>query len=180
MENNVKQYNIFIRNFESTHLKYTKVPVTKEQFDDYYRDINAYRRTQMNHGRCVCPPSKWLLCNMDCWDCPYRTAGNICYLEEGLQNNDGEETDRLERLQEERSDLQTASMEDSVTDSIMMQEVLTRLTELMPQAVEIGKLRQQGLSDLAIAEVIGVRNTTFRSRLQSVRKKLEKEFPDFL
>lgn len=69
MPNQDKQYTIYLR---SANLR---VPCTKQQFDDYYRDINAYRRTQMNHGRCVCPPSKRLQCDMDCCTCPHRTNG---------------------------------------------------------------------------------------------------------
>lgn len=34
------------------------IEVSKEVHDDYYRDINAYRRTQQNHGRCACPKGK--------------------------------------------------------------------------------------------------------------------------
>ena len=56
MSNNDKQYTIYLRSAEPGK---RRVPCTKQQFDDYYRDINAYRRTQMNHGRCVCPPSRW-------------------------------------------------------------------------------------------------------------------------
>ncbi len=58
MTNQDKQHHIYIRSTKQ------RVPCTKEQFNDYYRDINAYRRTQMNHGRCVCLPSKWLTCDI--------------------------------------------------------------------------------------------------------------------
>ena len=48
----------------------------------------------------------------------------------------------------------------------------------MPEAQEIGKLRQKGLTDEAIAKVIGIKRTTFRSRLEKVRKQLASEYPD--
>ena len=48
----------------------------------------------------------------------------------------------------------------------------------MPEAIEIGQLRQAGLSDAAIAETIGIKRTTFLSRLKKVRKQLAVEFPD--
>lgn len=67
------------------------IPCTKEQFDDYYRDINAYRRTQQNHGRCVCPPSKRLSCDMDCYSCPYHTLGDMSSLDSGLKDDDDDE-----------------------------------------------------------------------------------------
>ena len=48
----------------------------------------------------------------------------------------------------------------------------------MPEAIKIGQLRQAGLSDAAIAETIGIKRTTFLSRLKKVRKQLAVEFPD--
>lgn len=83
MSNNDKQYTIYLRSAEPGK---RRVPCTKQQFDDYYRDINAYRRTQMNHGRCVCPPSRWLHCDMDCCTCPHRTSGDISYLDDSRVN----------------------------------------------------------------------------------------------
>ena len=53
-----------------------------------------------------------------------------------------------------------------------------RLNDLMPEAVRIGKLRQQGLSDEAIAKVIGIKRTTFLSRLKKAKEQLAAEFPD--
>ena len=84
MPNQDKQYTIYLR---SANLR---VPCTKQQFDDYYRDINAYRRTQMNHGRCVCPPSKWLHCDMDCCkmrfpDGSFLGGGTVEHLSQGVR-----------------------------------------------------------------------------------------------
>lgn len=70
MNNNENQYYIYIRGTKE------RIPVTKQEFDDYYRDINSYRRTEMNNGRCVCPRSKWLSCDMDCLTCPFHRHGN--------------------------------------------------------------------------------------------------------
>lgn len=48
----------------------------------------------------------------------------------------------------------------------------------MPEAMEIGLLRQKGLTDSAIADSIGVKRTTFLSRLKKAREQLASEFPD--
>jgi DNA-directed RNA polymerase specialized sigma24 family protein len=45
--------------------------------------------------------------------------------------------------------------------------------------VQIGQLRQDGLSDEAIADIIGIKRTTFRSRLAKVKAVLATEYPDF-
>ena len=57
-------------------------------------------------------------------------------------------------------------------------QLLKRLQELMPEAIQIGKLREDGLSDEAIADIIGIKRTTFRSRLEKAREKLCEEFPE--
>jgi transcriptional regulator len=49
----------------------------------------------------------------------------------------------------------------------------------MPQAIEIGKLRQMGLSEDDIAAHIGTPRKTFAYRLKKARQLLEKEFPEF-
>lgn len=173
MKTNDNQYHIYLRSSNQ------RVAVTKEQFDDYYRDINAYRRTQQNHGRCVCPPRKRLLCDMDCFNCPYRTDGDVSSLDENLSFKDGNEMNRLDHLQEKLPELQLPSNEEIVTDALYMQEILARLTELMPQAIEIGRLREQGLTEDAIAEQIGTGRKTYAYRIKKAAETLKKEFPDF-
>ena len=171
MTNQDKQYSIYLRSAKLS------VPCTKQQFDDYYRDINAYRRTQMNHGRCVCPPSKWLHCDMDCCTCPHRTSGDLSSLDDNYTDEEGNETPWLDRLQEKMPDLQTPRLDDQVSEVLYMREILDR--EIMPQAIEIGRLRQEGYTDVAISRMIGVKNTTFISRLKKARKTLQEEFPEF-
>lgn len=51
-DNQSKQYRIYIKESKSW------VDVNKEFYTNYYRDINAYRKRQQEHGRCVCPASK--------------------------------------------------------------------------------------------------------------------------
>lgn len=52
---------------------------TKEEHDNYYRDINAYRRTQQNHGNCACPRQKYFYCDMDCCTCKYRISADASF-----------------------------------------------------------------------------------------------------
>ena len=57
-DNQSKQYRIYIKESKSW------VDVNKEFYTNYYRDINAYRKRQQEHGRCVCPASKRYLCDI--------------------------------------------------------------------------------------------------------------------
>ena len=63
-DNQSKEYRMYIKESKSW------VDVNKEFYTNYYRDINAYRKRQQEHGRCVCPASKRYLCDMDCLTCP--------------------------------------------------------------------------------------------------------------
>lgn len=173
MKTNGNQNRIYIRSTKQWVL------CTKEQFDDYYRDINAYRRTQQNHGRCVCPASKRLMCDMDCWTCPYRTPGDLSSLDAGHTDDEGKEMNWLDHLQEKMPDLQVPSNEDFVADILYMRQLLARLCEVMPQAIEIGRLRQLGLSEDAIAAEIGTGRKTFAYRIKKAAEMLKKEFPEF-
>lgn len=173
MTNNEKEYRIYVRSANQW------VPCTKEQFDDYYRDINAYRRTQMNHGRCFCPPPKRFMCDMDCWNCPYRAAGDIKSLDAGRIDDAGDEMNWLDHLQEEIPELQTPSNDDIVTDAMYLRQILNRLNEVMPQAIEIGRLREKGFTDTAIAIEIGTPRKTFTYRIKNAMKILKSEFPEF-
>ena len=67
---------------------------------------------------------------------------------------------------------------DIALSKIRSEQILKRLNELMPEAMEIGKLRLHGYHDDEIDEIIGLNRTTFRSRLEAVRKKLSEEFGD--
>ena len=169
MKTNDNQYYIYLRATKQ------RIHCTKEQFDDYYRDINAYRRTQQNHGRCVCPPSKRLYCDMDCYSCPYHAPGDMSSLDSGLEDDDGEEMNWLDHLQEEMPDLQVPSPADYVSDALYMRQILDRLCEIMPQAIEIGRLREQGLRDTAIAGEIGIPRKTFTDRLKKAMGILQNE-----
>lgn len=173
MKTNDKQYYIYL------HSTGERVFCTKEEFGNYYRDINAYRRTQQNHGRCVCPPSRWLMCDMDCWTCPYRTPGDVSSLDSGRIDEEGSEMNWLDKLQEEAPDLRGSSTEEIVTNALYLRQILARLNEIMPQAMEIGRLRQMGLSEDAIAAEIGTGRKTYAYRLKKAAEQLEKEFPEF-
>ena len=66
MQTNDKQYYIFIQNGNQ------KIPVTKEEFDAFYKETSVFRRRQMRQGLCSCPKRKWLYCDTDCENCRYR------------------------------------------------------------------------------------------------------------
>ena len=66
--------------------------------------------------------------------------------------------------------------ESAICDQDELKQLLTRLAELMPEATEIGQLRLQGLKDEDIADAIGIKRTTFRSRIEKARAALREEY----
>ena len=78
-----KTYRIYLKSIKEW------VDVNKEFYTNFYRDINAYRKRQQEHGRCVCPASKRYLCDMDCMTCPYAKAGDQLSLDNTVSDGEG-------------------------------------------------------------------------------------------
>lgn len=85
MQKNDNQHYIYLRSTRE------RIPCTEQEFHDYYRDIDAFRKKQQRHGRCVCPVAKRLDCDMDCVTCPFSRAGDSLSLDYTATNDEGEE-----------------------------------------------------------------------------------------
>ena len=172
MTNNENQYKsntrrIYIR----SQRRWLEVP--EEVYQEHIRFHDTYRHKMQKRGLCRCPRSKWWTCDADCLTCEYRNADVIASLDAPI----GEEDDDL-ILMDTIAD-ESAAVSDLIADRIVLEQLFKRLADLMPEADTIGELRMQGLSDDAIAKVIGIPRTTFLSRIKAAKKLLEREYPDF-
>ena len=167
MTNNEIQYTVYIRSTKES------IPVSKEEFDAYYHDINIYRIRQQRHGRCVCPASKRLTCDMDCLTCPFHRMGDMRSLDYTETDDEGNETAWVDVIPDD-----SPLLEGIIIEASEMKALYARLTELMPEAIKIGEMRLEGLSEDAIGERIGIGRKTYAYRLKKVKAVLEKEFPD--
>lgn len=167
MQKNVNPYRIY--------LKATRqwVEVSEEYYRDHTRYHDALRKRQQSHGQCICPKNKFWLCDGDCLTCEFRRVGDMLSLDYTVENEDGDACSPLDNLADP-----APSIEEIICDKAELDQLFVRLNELMPEAIEIGKLRQDGLSDEAIAEIIGIKRTTFLSRLKKAKEQLAAEFPD--
>ena len=167
MKNNVNPYRIY--------LKATRqwVEVSEEYYRDHTRYYDAFRKRHQSHGQCVCPKNKFWLCDGDCFNCEFGRAGDMLSLDYTVENEDGDACSPLDELADP-----APSIEEIICDTAELDQLFARLSELMPEAIEIGKLRQEGLSDQAIADIIGIKRTTFLSRLKKAKEALSEEFPD--
>ena len=108
-----------------------------------------------------------------CDDCEYHAPGDILSLDMPTSSDDGDEVTLLDMLEDP-----APSIEEVICDKAELDQLYERLNQLMPEAVEIGRLRQKGLTDAAIAKIVGIKRTTFRSRLEKAKAQLAAEYPD--
>lgn len=147
--------------------------VSPEQYKEFDNWRTNLRKREQYHGRCMCPRNKWWLCDGMCDDCEFHASGDILSLDMPTSNDDGDEVTLLDMLEDP-----APSIEEVICDKAELDQLFDLLNELMPEAVQIGKLRQEKLTDEAIAKAIGIKRTTFRSRLEKVKAQLAAEFPD--
>ena len=146
--------------------------ISPEQYEEFDRWRTNLRKREQYHHRCMCPRSKWWLCDGMCQDCEFHAPGDTLSLDMPISNDDGDEVSLLDTLEDH-----APTIESVICDKAT--QLFDRLAELMPQAEEIGRLRMQNLSDEEIADIIGIKRTTFRSRLSKVKAILAEEYPDF-
>ncbi len=168
MISNDKQYYIYLRSTRE------RIPCSEEEFHNYYRDIDLFRQRQQYHKQCVCPQKKWLECDMDCQTCPFR-RNDVFSLDKSLETAEGDEMSLLDTIPDD-----SPLILDIIATQDELGQLFRRLNEIMPEAIEIGRLRQLGLNDSDVAERIGTPRTTLLSRLKKAQKILQGEFPEIL
>ena len=165
-----KELFIIIRDAEG---KREKVQVSKKEFDDYYRDVNAFRRKQQRNKLCWCKKPNWLKCDMDCVMCRFSING-IDSLDAEIESKIG---NTFTTYDTQSSDEQ--SVEEIVVNREYYKTILDHLQEICPEAITYGELREQGYKDEAIAKIIGIPRKTLLYRIAKARKSLENYYDFF-
>lgn len=80
-----------------------------------------------------------------CFTCPYRRAGDTISLDYCMTDDEGNEKALVETIP-----APSPLIEDLVTDRIVLESLVARLTEIMPQALEIINMRLDGITDTAM------------------------------
>jgi DNA-directed RNA polymerase specialized sigma24 family protein len=166
--NQEKQYRIFLKSTQQW------VPVSKTDFDNYYRDINTFRRKQQEHGRCVCLRSKWWLCDMDCYTCPYHKGGDTLSLDYTVTDGEGNEKSWLDDLPDDAPGAESVLEERELLDALYR-----RLDELDPDGRRICELVKRGCSERDSAAELGLSRNTYvyrRDKLLAALSEFLKEF----
>lgn len=152
------------------------VPVSKADYDNYYRDINAYRRRQQEHGRCVCPASKRYLCDMDCNNCRFRKGGDELSLDFAIIDEDGNEKRWLDDLPDDGPSIQSI-----LEERELMEALMSKLNELEPDSRQICELLLQEKSEREIAAIMGVsQQSTIHYRKRKAFEMLREFLSDYI
>jgi DNA-directed RNA polymerase specialized sigma24 family protein len=156
------------RIYDKTTKQWYEIP--EDQYREYDRSRTALRKRMQYRGECFCPRSKWWLCDGNCLDCEFHNNTTVS-LDDPLPDGEGTLADYVPD--------DSPLIEEVLSEKAELDQLFARLQELMPEAKRIGELREEGLSDEAIADIIGIKRTTFLSRLKKAKEKLAKEFPDW-
>lgn len=148
-----REYKVYI------HRLKTWVPVTKEQYHTYYRDIWATRKRAQSHGQCMCPKSKTWLCDGDCLVCEFRSAGDNLSLDYEIHDGEGNQKSWLDDLVDESPDAQSI-----MEDRELLEALYQKLEELDPDGQRICRLIMAGKSERDIASELGIPRNTFTYR----------------
>ena len=151
------------------------VPVSKADFDNYYRDVNAYRRRQQEHGRCVCPASKRYLCDMDCCTCRFHKGGDELSLDYTVTDEDGNKKSWLEDLPDDRPSAQSV-----MEDRELLDTLLHKLDELDPEGRRICELVMEGRSERDCGKEMGMARNTFVYKRDKLFAALADYLKDFI
>ena len=159
---NQKTYFIYVRSTGE------KVPVTKEQHDSFYMEADRIRHKEQDHGRCMCPYRFIWRCDGDCLDCEYHATGDITSLDQPLSDGNGTLCDYMPN--------RSKSMEEIISDRMLLEQLFARLRELDPDADIIIQcwLDDYKISDRAIAEKLGRPQRTFADQMKKIRTELRK------
>lgn len=164
------EYAIYLKAFRQW------VPVSKKDFDDYYREINAYRRRQQEHGRCVCPTRKRYLCDMDCFTCCYHKAGDELSLDHTVSDDDGNEKRWLDDIKDDFPD--TLSM---LEENELLEALYRALEKLDFDSRRICQLLLQQKSEREIAKIMGVsQQSTINYKKKKAFEMLRKILKDYI
>lgn len=169
MQKNDNQHYIYLRSTRE------RIPCTEQEFHDYYRDIDAFRKKQQRHGRCVCPVAKRLDCDMDCVTCPFSRAGDSLSLDYTATNDEDEERPWLDDIPDA-----FAEVDVKVEEAEMLDALHLLLSTLAPEELEICKTIMVDLSERAAAASLNISRKAFTCRRDKVLNHLKNSLKNYL
>lgn len=142
-----------------------KIPVSEQEYKDFYKEVTRIRKREQYHGRCFCPKQFIWSCDGDCDSCEYHRNDTLSL--------DAENTEGGASLYDM---VETASMENVIEDRMLLDQLFQRLRELDPDADRIIEMWMDDdkVSDRKIAEALGRPQRTFSDQMQRYRAEFRK------
>lgn len=145
-----------------------KVPVSSELFHALSKEATRIRKKEQYHNRCMCPKAYIWKCDGCCLDCEYHAAGDT--LSTDVPNEDGE-SNMYDYLPDT-----APSMEDVISDHLLLQQLIQRLRELDPDADRILEFwtEDSKMSDREIARRLDRPQRTFADQMKKIRTEMRR------
>ena len=102
-----------------------KFYVIEEEYREFYREVDAKRKREQYHHRCVCPKEFIWKCDGDCDICEFHRSGDMCSMD---YKNDEVLMDKV---------YEDAVMEDIIAYSMLLESMISKLCELDSDGVKI-------------------------------------------
>lgn len=145
------------------------VEYEKSVYMSLLRERQKVRTRERKKECCTCLRNQAWYCNGICDGCCYHVTPEV-----SMSSPIGENGLTFENVLTDGVDL-----EDFCVRGIDARKVLQRLYELMPEALEFGRLKIEGYTMMEIAKILGIPRATIYTRIESAKQKLKKEFGDF-
>lgn len=151
-----RELNCWVELDEETYLE-----IRRERQRTYYK--------QHKNGQCFCRKKELWLCDGMCDTCKFNGNGDVIF------SSLVSEEESLESLRCcSDNGLQACCLEEGMCHKAM----LKRVSELMPSALEYGRLKLLGKTEEEIAMEMGVARMTLYRRIQKVKRIIQSEFSE--
>lgn len=135
------------------------------------RERNTYRKRMQRRGECACPRNKFNLCDTDCMNCPYHRDGIFLSLDAPVGED---KTSFLDMSQAESSE---------TPETILAYKVLKeRLEAMKAECTDEEKAILAGIeqdrSKREMAELLGLKPSTYQDRKTKLLKRLAEKHAD--
>ena len=161
-EKNIQKYFPVRRNPDNP-FNVTLIPVSEEEYRRLMPPIWKHQKQRQALRMCSCTQYGMWKCDADCELCEYATSGHVTSLDEEYEVADKNQF---------KADCDPESI---VSNTMLAHQILIRLNELCPEALEVGDLIQSGLSQREATEKLGINRTLYRYHLSKALRQIEIE-----
>ena len=129
------------------------LPVSKEYYETYMRDIHTFRNRQYRQGLCKCPGTKEYMCDCDCLTCPFYKKDVIVSLDAPIIDDEGNEETLMDHLMDE----DTLSPEEVLLVKDERESLYRAVEELSPRQQMVIRMMLEEKTQAEIAEALEIK-----------------------